>query len=288
MKKWAPLRKSEKCPEAGAPVKVMRKDEPPAAKVRKTSETKNVSRIEKSVEKSAKKMRITEKSAKPSEKSVKPSEKSVKPGGSLEKSVDAEPLQDEARPVDDEDGLQDEVRFVEELIDGEDVHEINSEEACVHTPEPHDEAPSAFREMRDTRVDVENSLIGKRVRVLEEDKLHMQRFGETGTITEINVSEASVSVNFDKATSMSAVRMPWCILGLRVEPEKKSAVRVKTLDKLSNEAKFEMLLRAGIESPFERAPEMLNAAEEMMSPHQLDAWLRMWRLSLRGIAEVAK
>ena len=66
----------------------MRKDEPPAAKVRKTSETKNVSRIEKSVEKSAKKMRITEKSAKPSEKSVKPSEKSVKPGGSLEKSVE--------------------------------------------------------------------------------------------------------------------------------------------------------------------------------------------------------
>ena len=54
------------------------------------------------------------------------------------------------------------------------------------------------------------------------------------------------------------------------------------VDKMSYDANMDMLIRSGIWSPFERTPEMLTKGEEMLNPYQLDAWVRLWRLSLMG------
>ena len=63
-------------------------------------------------------------------------------------------------------------------------------------------------------------------------------------------------------------------------------VIAKTVDKMTSEANFELLTRSGIKSPFERAPEEPLASEEMLSPYHIDAWVRMWRLGLKGEKKV--
>ena len=72
-----------------------------------------------------------------------------------------------------------------------------------------------LNEIRDSHVSEDAFKVRDRVRVDEEDLIHNARFGEYGVITEVNGAERSVSVLFEKITSLSAVSMPMSILGLR-------------------------------------------------------------------------
>ena len=89
-----------------------------------------------------------------------------------------------------------------------------------------------------------------------------------------------VKVKFEDSMMLLPVEFPLRILKVLSNIEQPK-LRLVTLDKMSSDAKFDMLLRAGVRDPFDQLVDGPVRGEQQLSPASVDAWVRMLRLSLK-------
>ena len=148
-------------------------------------------------------------------------------------------------------------RLIMSVEEGKDLHE-----ACV------------------CDIEVKERHLMKKVRVVEEDPLHIAHYGMRGQVTGLVPEKKSVLVKFEGVTFLAPVELPLRILKIPLDTET-PPLKIKTVDKMTNEMKLGMLIRCGVRDPFTQHPDGPQPGEKTLSPTSIDAWVRVFRLSMK-------
>ena len=93
-------------------------------------------------------------------------------------------------------------------------------------------------------IEVKERHLKKTVRVIEEDPLHIAHYGRRGEVTGLVPEKKSVLVKFEWVTFFVPVELPLRLLKIPPGTET-SPLKIKTVDKMTNEMKLGMLIRCG-------------------------------------------